>query len=69
MDHGRCLKAPLSLDEKIFKISPSSQQPSTMLAVDELDEPLEDLEITLTCFQNSCELECDRALARFSRLM
>ena len=52
------LRSVLSLDEKIFDIAPSSQQPSTMLAVEEVDVPLEDLEIVLTSFQNSCLLEC-----------
>ena len=54
---------------KIFEISPSSQQPSTMLAFDELDEPLEDLEITFNLLPKFRRLEYDRAVARFSRLM
>ena len=62
---GTELRSDLSLDAKMLDISISLLQPSIIL--DEDMAPLEGFESFLTCFQNSCELEYEKAVARFSR--
>ena len=68
---GLCIRVRvekwLELDAKILDISISLLLPSTTL--DEDMVPLEDFESFLTCFQNSCGLRCERAVARFLRWM
>ena len=62
VESGTELRSDSSIDAKMLDISISLLQPSIIL--DEDMAPLEGFESFLTCFQNSCELEYEIAVAR-----
>ena len=64
VESGTELRSDSSLDAKMLDISISLLQPSIIL--DEDMAPQEGFESFLTCFQNSCGLEYEIAVARFS---